>query len=184
MPEQPPKKGGSLGLTAVLGLIGAMIPTLVIMLLVRTCDDPKMHRVYDYQREKRAKQELKEEDGFATVETTDAASDEGVEQAHRFLSLEEGLLALAPGIYLSVRFLHESGEALSLDELEKAEGVHTIEITVKAEPWDKMKPEDRVDLLNRTFRYIKEHYPEMTKFLRLVYDDNRPAFDMKFGSEI
>jgi hypothetical protein len=186
--EQPPKQGGSLILTAVLGLIGAMIPTLVIMMFVRACDDPKMDRVYEYQREKRAKQKAKAEPEFAAVEMVEKVEDEPQDtvaaQVDRFLSLEEGLLALAPGVYLSVRFLHESGDALSLDELEAAEGVHTIEITVKAEPWDAMKPEDRVDLLNRTFQYIKEHYPDMTKFLRLAYDDNRPPFDMKFGSEL
>lgn len=181
--DEPPKKqGGSLILTAVLGLIGALIPTLVIMLLVRTCDGPKKERVYEYQREKREKPVLKREE--ESVMTNRAVEDTSLTQGDRFLSLEEGLLALAPGIYLSVRFLHENGDALSLDELDAAEGVHTIEITVKAEPWDALKPEDRVKLLNRTFEYITEHYPDMTKFLRLVYDDNRPAFDMRFGSEL
>ena len=49
---------------------------------------------------------------------------------------------------------------------------------------ERMKPDDRVNLLNNTFKFIKDHYPDMTRFLRLAYDDGRPAFDMAFGSEI
>ena len=100
------------------------------------------------------------------------------------LTLEEALLAMAPGTYLSVRFLHESGQALTPNELKTSEGVHTIEITVKSGPWDELAPNDRVVLLNRTFTFIKDRYPNMTKFLRLAFDDNRSAFDMKFGEEI
>ena len=62
--------------------------------------------------------------------------------------------------------------------------MHTIEITVKSDPWDELAPDDGVDLLNRTFKFIKDRYPDMTKFLRLAYDDNRTSFDMKFGAEI
>ena len=181
--EELQKQGGSLILTAILGLIGAMIPTLVIMLFVKTCDDPEMDRIYKYQREKRAKQLEEPEPEFVKVEMADGVVDTLASQGDVFQLLEDGLLALAPEIYLSVRFLHENGEALSLDELDRAEGVHTIEITVKSEPWDAMESDDRVDLLNRTFKFIKEHYPDMTKFLRLAYDD-RPSFDMRFGEEL
>ena len=160
-----------------------MIPTLVIMMLVRTCGDPKSDRVYRYQREMREKKTMQKEEEADPFDVT-AEADTMTSQGDRFMSLEEGLLALAPGIYLSVRFLYENGDALGLDELQEAEGVHTIEITVKSEPWDALKPEDRVDLLNKTFQYIKDKFPDMTKFLRLAYDDDRPAFDMKFGSEL
>lgn len=177
--ESPRKQGPSLVLTAVLGLVGAVIPTLVIMMLVKTCEPPvKRDRTYRYEREKPKKRDRAPE----VVE--EESPDTLLVEEDVFLSLEEGLLALAPGVYLSVRFLHEDGVALTPNELDAAEGVHTIEITVKSEPWDQMKPEDRVELLNDTFKFIKDRYPEMTKFLRLVYDDDRPAFDMKFGAEI
>ena len=80
--------------------------------------------------------------------------------------------------------LHENGNALSPNELKEAEGVHTIEITVRSEAWDELEPKKRVDLLNKTFKFIKDRFPDMTKFLRLAYDDDRPSFDMKFGAEI
>jgi hypothetical protein len=183
VPDQPKKQGGSLFLTAVLGLVGAMIPTLVIMLFVRSCEDPVMERNYRYQREKRAKR-LAPPEELVPARVVEEVPDTLKDEPSAFLALEEGLLALAPGIYLSVRFLLENGEALSPNELKQSEGVHTIEITVNSEPWDSLKPEDRVDLLNTTFRFIKDHYPNMTKLLRLAYDDGRPAFDMKFGAEI
>jgi hypothetical protein len=106
------------------------------------------------------------------------------EQEDLFLTLEDELLALAPGVYLSVRFLHKSGKALTLGEIQESAGVHTVEITVKAEAWDKMNPDRRVILLNDTFKFIKDRFPDMTQMLRLAYDDQRPSFDMKFGNEI
>ena len=176
------EKGGSLILTAVLGLVGALIPVLVVMLLVRSCEDPVMERNYTYHREKRAKRTAKLEE--IPVDSVEEVVVDRLEEDKGNATLEEALLALAPGIYLSVRFLYENGDALSLDELEESAGVHTIEITVKSEPWDKMKPDDRVNLLNNTFKFSKDHDPDMTRFLRLAYDDGRPAFDMAFGSEI
>ena len=174
-----PKEDRSLVLTAVVGLVASLIPTLVIMLLVRTCDEPVKHRNYSYQREQLAKSTSRPEE---VVEPVEAAPDTTEEQ--KFLTLEEELLALAPGIYLSVRFLHESGIALTPNELKASKGVHTIEITVRSEAWDELGSQDRVDLLNNTFKFIREHYPDMTQFLRLAYDDERPSFDMKFGNEI
>jgi hypothetical protein len=179
------KKGGSLLLTAVLGLAGALIPTLVIMLLVRTCDDPAQQRRYKYQREQRAQKKAEPEESIRTDQIEETVIDTVVAEVEdKFLTLEEGLLALAPGVYISVRFLHESGTALTPDELLESEGVHTVEITVRSAAWDEMKPDDRVVLLNDTFKFIKDRFPNMTKFLCLTYDDGRPAFDMKFGDEI
>lgn len=170
-------------MTAVLGLLGAMIPTLVIILLVRTCEDPVMERNYRYQREKRVKRVAQAKQEVQTEVVEEAVADTLTDE-DAYLTIGEELLALAPGFYLSVRFLHENGDALSLDDLQESEGVHMIEITVMSESWDAMNPEGRVDLLNNTFKFIKDHYPDMTKFLRLAYDDGRPAFDMMYGSEI
>ena len=159
MPDQPKKQGGSLFLTAVLGLVGAMIPTLVIVLFVRSCEDPVMERNYRYQREKRAKR-LAQPEEVVPARVVEESPDTLKDEPSAFLTLEEGLLALAPGIYLSVRFLLENGEALSPNELKQSEGVHTIEITVNSEPWDSLKPEDRVELLNTTFRIYQGSLPE------------------------
>lgn len=182
--QQDKKEGGSLALIAVLGLAGALIPTLVIMLLVRTCEEPTRHKNYKYEREKLAKRKAGPEDAIVVEKVEEVVVDTVEAKEDVFLTLEEGLLALAPGIYVSVRFLLEDGRALTPSELEKSEGVHTIEITVKAEKWDTLKPQQRVDLLNITFKFIKDRFPTMTKILRLAYDDARPSFDMKFGSEI
>ncbi len=180
MAEQPQKQGGSLALMAILGLVGSMIPALLILLFIQTCEDPVMKRSYRKAKERQEKTEEVERE----IVQQERAIEKTPEKEDVFLTLEEGLLALAPGIYLSVRFLHEDGHALSPNELEHAEGVHTIEITVKSEPWDELEPKNRVDLLNKTFKFIKDRFPDMTKFLRLAYDDGRPAFDMKFGAEI
>jgi len=154
--DEPPKEDRSLVLIAVVGLVASLIPTLVIMLLVRSCDDPVMERNYKYQREKITKLTSRPEEKIV-AEPVEAV------EVDQYMTLEQELLALAPGIYVSVRFLHESGIALMPDELNS---------------------EDRVDLLNDTFKFIKDRYPDMTKFLRLAYDDGRPSFDMKFGAEI
>ena len=177
MSDEPPKEDHSLVFIAVVGLVASLIPTLVIMLLVRSCDDPVMERNYKYQREKITKLTSRPEEKIV-AEPVEAV------EVDQYMTLEQELLALAPGIYVAVRFLHESGIALTPDELQASAGVHTIEITVNAETWDELNSEDRVDLLNDTFKCIKDRYPEMTKFLRLSYDDGRPSFDMKFGSEI
>jgi hypothetical protein len=181
--EEPPKEDRSLVLVAVVGLVASLIPTLVIMLLVRSCDDPVMERNYKYQREKLTKL-ISQPEEKVVAEPVEEIAVAGTVVVDPYMTLEQELLALAPGIYLSVRFLHESGIALTPDELQASAGVHTIEITVKAEAWDELSSDDRVELLNDTFKFIKDRYPEMTKFLRLAYDDERPSFDMKFGSEI
>ena len=138
-----------------------------------------MRRNYQRAREKQVKPEVVVEEVVERERVFKKQEEKDV-----FLTLEEGLLALAPGIYLSVRFLYENGNALSPNELKEAEGVHTIEITVRSEAWDELEPKKRVDLLNKTFKFIKDRFPDMTKFLRLAYDDDRPSFDMKFGAEI
>ena len=179
-----PKKGSSLILTAILGLVGAMIPTLVIMLLVKTCDDP-IKQKNKYQREMRVQHKAEPEDPVIYKEYEEGVPDVAVtEKEDLFLTLEDELLALAPSVYLSVRFLHESGKALTPGEIEESAGVHTVEITVKSEAWDKMNPDRRVILLNDTFKFIRDRFPDMTQLLRLAYDDQRPSFDMKFGNEI
>lgn len=179
-----PKKGGSLILTAILGLVGAMIPTLVIMLLVRSCDDPVKPK-NKYQREMTAQRKAEPEDQVIYKAYEGADPDTVVsEKENLFLTLEDEMLALAPNVYLSVRFLHESGKALSPGEIEESAGVHTVEITVKSEAWDKMNPDRRVALLNETFKFIRDRFPDMTQMLRLAYDDQRPSFDMKFGNDI
>ena len=172
------KKGGSLALIAILGLVGSMVPALMLLLFLQTCEDPALKRRYRKPKEQAVKTEVVKE------EPVERRIVKPQEEEDVFLTLEEGLLALAPGIFLSVRFLHENGNALSPNELKEAEGVHTIEITVKSDAWDELDPKDRVDLLNEAFTFIKDRFPDMTKFLRLAYDDDRPSFDMKFGAEI
>ncbi len=188
MSKERQKKDRSLVLIAVVGLVASLIPTLVIMLLVRVYDDPVMERNYKYEREKLAKLTSRPEEKVLAepfeVEPVELVVAVDTEEVDQYMSLEQELLALAPGTYVSVRFLHESGIALTLDELQVSTGVHTIEITVRSEEWDELSSQDRVDLLNETFKLIKDRYPDMTKLLRLAYDDERPSFDMKFGSEI
>lgn len=182
MPDQKPdKQGGSLVLMALVGLVGSVVPALLILLFLQTCEDPALKRSYRKAKERREKPEVVQQ---GVVEEREERIVKPKEKEDAFLTLEEGLLGLAPGIYISVRFLHENGTALSPNELKTADGVHMIETTVKSDPWDAMEPKDRVDLLNETFAFIKDRFPAMTKFLRLAYDDDRSPFDMKFGAEI
>ena len=167
-----------MGLMAVVGLIGSVVPALLVLLFRETCEDPVLKCSYRKAKERKEKAEIEREPEVIEEQVIEK------EEEDVFLTFEEGLLALAPGIYLSVRFLYENGDALGPDELKKAGGVHTIETTVKAEPWDDLEPKKRVELLNTTFQYIKDRFPSMTQYLKLAYDDGRPPFGMKFGDEL
>jgi hypothetical protein len=85
--DEPKKGGGSLLLTAVLDLAGAKVPTLVIMVLVRTCDPP-VNTNYKYQREQRAQRKAEPEENIILAAVEEAVGDTVVaEEEDAFLTL-------------------------------------------------------------------------------------------------
>lgn len=50
--------------------------------------------------------------------------------------------------------------------------IELIQIDVRSKPWDALKSDDRIELLYNTYRLLKEGYPEITRQVRLVFDDN------------
>lgn len=96
----------------------------------------------------------------------------------------EDILKLDRKIYEGVRFVLESGKkmsALAESQIDLARVViKIIEIDVRAKPWDALKSDDRIDLLRKTYRLLKGSYPEITRQVRLVFDDDRKNLDFEF----
>ena len=63
MPDQKPdKQGGSLVLMALVGLVGSVVPALLILLFLQTCEDPALKRSYRKAKERREKPEVVQEE--------------------------------------------------------------------------------------------------------------------------
>ena len=98
------------------------------------------------------------------------------------------ILKLDKAVYSGVRFILDSGESISAMEqtdIDLAKVViDVIEIDVRAKPWDALKSDDRTQLLYKTYRLLKGSYPEITRQVRLVFDDKRNLdfeFDKMFS---
>ena len=55
-----------------------------------------------------------------------------------------------------------------------------IEIDVLAKPWDALTSDGRIKLLYSTYRLLKDGYPDITRQVRLVFDDGRKDLDFEF----
>jgi len=96
----------------------------------------------------------------------------------------EDILKLDRAVYQGVRFVLDTGRmtsALQESKIDLAKVViELIEIDVQAKPWDALKSDDRIQLLFNTYRLLKDGYPEITRQVRLVFDDERKSLDFEF----
>ena len=96
----------------------------------------------------------------------------------------QDILQLDRAVYRGVRFVLESGISISAMQesaIDLAKVViKLIEIDVQAKPWDALKSDDRIELLRKTYRLLKNNYPEITRQVRLVFDDKRKHLDFEF----
>jgi len=96
----------------------------------------------------------------------------------------EDILKLDRKVYKGVRFTLESGKSISSlaeSQIDLAKVViKIIEIDVRPKPWDALKSDDRIQLLFKTYRLLKGNYPEITRRVRLVFDDQRKNLDFEF----
>lgn len=96
----------------------------------------------------------------------------------------EDILKLDRAIYEGVRFILESGQSISALKESKIDlarvVIELIEIDVRARPWDALTSDGRIQLLYKTYRLLKEGYPDITRQVRLVFDDNRKSLDFEF----
>ena len=96
----------------------------------------------------------------------------------------EDILKLNRSIYQGVRFVLDGGKSISAlkeSSIDLAKVlIVLIEIDVHAKPWDALKSDDRIQLLYNTYRLLKEGYPDITRQVRLVFDDNRKSLDFEF----
>lgn len=96
----------------------------------------------------------------------------------------EDILKLNRAIYNGVRFILKNGDSISALKESKIDLAKVlivlIEIDVASKPWDALKSDDRINLLYNTYRLLKDGYPDITRQVRLVFDDNRKSLDFEF----
>ena len=96
----------------------------------------------------------------------------------------EDILKLNKAVYSGVRFILDTGRSISAlkeSSIDLAKVlIVLIEIDVRSKPWDALKSDDRIELLYNTYRLLKEGYPDITRQVRLVFDDERKPLDFEF----
>lgn len=60
--------------------------------------------------------------------------------------------------------------------------IEYVEISVAAQPWNKMRSNRKIGLLYKTFNMLQTHYPGLSQYIRVTFDDNRQALDLKFDT--
>ena len=96
----------------------------------------------------------------------------------------QDILKLDKIVYSGVRFILDTDESISAMEetgIDLAKVIiELIEIDVRGKPWDALRSDDRIQLLYKTYRLLKGSYPEITRQVRLVFDDKRKNLDFEF----
>jgi hypothetical protein len=100
---------------------------------------------------------------------------------HLVQATKQSLRDMNPDIYRTVELgleidqkFVESGDEVVLQEL-----VKNIDIHVYSNSWDAMEPQEKVDLINTTFSFLKRRYPKITPFVNLKFDDKRQDLNLK-----
>ena len=163
-----------------IGLPTALIVGFMIALYVRDAKPPprrKQEKKTDvFQEMARTRKKVQKKSGPEKQEDDKPTS--------TVMKLSEDVLKIAPHIYYSVRL--ELVEGGHLDQEAKAKRdlksvfVRLIEIFVRAEAWNRLKSTEKIDLLYRTFEMLNDRYPDLTEFIRLIFDDGRKNLDLKF----
>lgn len=95
----------------------------------------------------------------------------------------EDILKLNSKIYSAVRLLGKESSMSTLKEsgTELSNVVIVlIEIDIRAKPWNALNSDDRIQLLHDTYSLLKESYPDITRQVRLVFNDAREPLEFEF----
>ena len=95
----------------------------------------------------------------------------------------EDILELNSKIYSAVRLLGKESSMSTLKESNTDLAnvvIDMIEIDIRAKPWDALKSDDRIELLYDTYHLLKESYPDITRQVRLVFNDAREPLEFEF----
>ena len=157
---------------ALYGLAGGLAPVALILFL-NHYQEP-VHRprggsrTLDYEIEEVAK-----------VDKPKAKAAKEEEKISGVESLREDLLNLAPDLYHAVK-LESLISKTDPNAVDSTATVEAIEFEVKAKRWHEMVGGDKVAVLNRTFDFLKNTFPNLTRTVRLIFDDGRPDLDLRF----
>ncbi len=163
-----PARVKQIGLTAGLGVV--LVTALVMF--ATTDHTPKKRR----KTVKRERVEPKYHIGRkAAVDTT---------QVQTALTFSTDILKINRRVYSRIRLILDSGKVVDRKtfadvDLSKVK-VKIVEIFVKSKGWDSLTSDGRIDLLHRTYRTLKNDYPDISRVVRLVFDDNRKQLDFEF----
>ena len=100
------------------------------------------------------------------------------------LTFSTDILEINRGVYESIRLILDSGAVVDKNSFAQVDlskvKIKIIEILVKSKGWDALSSDGRVDLLFRTYRTLKNSYPDISRVVRLVFDDKRTDLDFEF----
>ena len=98
--------------------------------------------------------------------------------------MKSEVLNIAPEVYYSVRLELEGGGRVSErnpahTDLESL-AIKFVEVFTKSHSWDRLKSQEKIDLLYRTFMFLNRRCPSLSRFVRLAFDDGRQGLEFKF----
>ena len=97
------------------------------------------------------------------------------------VQLTQDILGIAPEVYDFVTLdIENQISTRDSNPIPKLSLVHGITINVKSKSWNKYDGTKKVALLHQTFDKIKTHYPDITPFVKLKFDDGRKDLDLRF----
>ena len=128
---------------------------------------------------------------YKTVSKTENEEVIGAQSSRKYLKPKEkarvedvrqSLLGIAADLYYAVK-LKSKGKEVSIQRfaiVDTSVSLDTIEFSVKSLKWDELDSAEKVLILKKTFRFVREKYPDMTTIVRLTFDDGRQSLDLEF----
>jgi hypothetical protein len=173
---------------AIYGFLGGLLPAFILIFLNEFQGPPRL--VLDGSSALEDKKPEQEHVRFEPKPDPDPESPlplepelpttpEREQKSSAVQTLREDLLNLAPELYYGVKLesLISREDSTAIDSTVTVEAV---EFLVKAQRWDTMASADKVSALNGTFGFLMEDFPNLTRTVRLVFDDGRPPLDLRF----
>jgi hypothetical protein len=181
--EEAEEKPGRHNFILMVGIVAAvaLVPAIFVSIYVSKLEFPQKElplRIIEAPVERSQKQEPVEVPIVQQVEDQVQPIEQG-----KVRSLSHDILQISPRVYSYVKLALLSGT--TIDDNGEAHrdlssiSVETIAISINSAQWDSLTSNDKVVLLNQTFRLLKSKYPDITEFIELKFDDNRK--ELRFG---
>jgi hypothetical protein len=94
-------------------------------------------------------------------------------------SLIRDLRDINPDLYLSVEVEIQGVE--SQEQKFQAESAQIRKLKIRSNTWDDLQAAHKVQVLNETFNWLKQRYPQMMHSVVLEFDDGRPDLELKYA---